>query len=213
MRKYDVYGGVCGLTGQSGSKHKWVGSLGHPSEDETGLVYMRARYYDPAVGRFVSEDPAKDGGNWFGYASASPVNNVDADGRITLLAAAGVAALCGLVAAITNCLLDGWTLQNFAQGFLAGAITGFAGLFGAGAGAVAGALTNLAMCAISSGGKASAERMLLAFACGFAFGGWGGAIGPTGLAGKAVLSVLVYTVMIGVAGADVEAYANELWLQ
>ena len=80
VRKYDVYGGVRGLTGQSGSKHKWVGQLGHLSEDETGLVYMRARYYDPVGGRFVSEDPAKDGGNWFGYCRANPINFADSNG-------------------------------------------------------------------------------------------------------------------------------------
>ncbi len=82
VRKYDVYGGVRGLTGQSGSKHKWVGGLGHPSEDETGLIYMRARYYDPAVGRFASEDPAKDGENWFAYADGNPAIKVDADGCV-----------------------------------------------------------------------------------------------------------------------------------
>jgi RHS repeat-associated protein len=64
-RKYDVYGAVRASTGGAGPKHRWVGSLGHPSEDETGLVYMRARYYDPVVGRFASEDPAEHGPNWF----------------------------------------------------------------------------------------------------------------------------------------------------
>jgi RHS repeat-associated protein len=57
-----------------------VGSLGHPSEDETGLVYMRARYYDPAVGRFASEDPARDGGNWLAYCEGSPITQVDRSG-------------------------------------------------------------------------------------------------------------------------------------
>ncbi len=45
-RKFDMYGLVRGSTGTSTSKHKFVGGLGHTSEDETGLVYMRARYYD-----------------------------------------------------------------------------------------------------------------------------------------------------------------------
>jgi RHS repeat-associated protein len=63
-RKYDVYGGVRGSTGTGTSNHKFVGQLGHPSEEETGLIYMRAPYMDPVVGRFVSEDPAFDGPNW-----------------------------------------------------------------------------------------------------------------------------------------------------
>jgi RHS repeat-associated protein len=80
-RKFDVYGAVRSVTGSSGSKHKCVGGLGHPSEDETGLVYMRARYMDPALGRFVNEDAAQDGRNWFTYASNSPACRADADGR------------------------------------------------------------------------------------------------------------------------------------
>jgi len=80
-RKYDVYGGVRASTGTGTSAHKFVGSLGHPSEDATELVYMRARYCDPVTGRFVSEDPAKSGLNWFNYASNSPTNRVDRDGR------------------------------------------------------------------------------------------------------------------------------------
>jgi RHS repeat-associated protein len=80
-RKYDVYGGVRGSTGTGTSNHRFVGNLGHPSEDETGLIYMRARYYDPVTGRFASEDPAKDGTNWFAYASNRPCQNVDATGE------------------------------------------------------------------------------------------------------------------------------------
>ena len=80
-RKFDVYGLVRGSTGTSTSRHKFVGSLGHTSEDETGLVYMRARYYDPQVGRFASEDPAFHGSNWFTYADNDPINRIDPDGK------------------------------------------------------------------------------------------------------------------------------------
>jgi RHS repeat-associated protein len=76
-----VYGAVRAQTGGAGPKHRWVGSLGHPSEDDTGLVYMRARYYDPVLGRFASEDPAADGANWFTYAETRPTTLVDARGE------------------------------------------------------------------------------------------------------------------------------------
>jgi RHS repeat-associated protein len=80
-RKYDVYGAVRANTGTSTSKHKWVGALGHPSEDETGLIYMRARYMDPLTGRFVSEDLDRDGENWFAYCDNSPTGRLDSDGN------------------------------------------------------------------------------------------------------------------------------------
>ena len=36
--------------------------------DETGLYYLRGRYYSPTLGRFISEDPAGLGAN-IGLAS------------------------------------------------------------------------------------------------------------------------------------------------
>jgi len=80
-RTYDVYGLARSVTGTPTSKHGWVGQLGHTSEDETGLVYMRARYMDPVVGMSLSEDPAKHGGNWFEYSGDNPVNVCDFTGR------------------------------------------------------------------------------------------------------------------------------------
>ena len=81
-RKFDVYGLVRGGSSPSGtSKHKFVGSLGHPSDDETGLIYMQSRDYDPALGRFISEDAARQGNNWFSYCANSPANRQDPTGR------------------------------------------------------------------------------------------------------------------------------------
>lgn len=45
----------------------------------TGLYYVRNRWYDPVVGRFVSEDPIRLGGgiNLYVYAENRPVNGRD----------------------------------------------------------------------------------------------------------------------------------------
>ena len=49
-------------------------------DTETGLIYLRARYYDPELGRFLTEDPVKDGLNWYVYCGNNPVNFVDPSG-------------------------------------------------------------------------------------------------------------------------------------
>ena len=58
---------------------KFVGQFGVMAESY-GLYYMRARYYDPSVGRFISEDPIGFAGgdvNFYAYVSNDPVNKVD----------------------------------------------------------------------------------------------------------------------------------------
>ncbi len=64
------------------SKQKFVGALGHTSDDESGLVYMRALYMDPASGRFVSEYPEHDVKNWLTYVADNPVNAIDPSGKM-----------------------------------------------------------------------------------------------------------------------------------
>jgi RHS repeat-associated protein len=78
---YDVYGSIRGQEGQRANSFKYVAQIGHPTDEETGLIYMRARYYDPEIGRFVSEDPGQNGINWFIYTTNNPVNMIDYDGK------------------------------------------------------------------------------------------------------------------------------------
>ncbi len=95
---FDVYGAKrAGGTGAATSQQGFVGSLGHVTDSETGLVYMRARYYDPSTGRFISEDSAKSGNNWFAYCDNNPTNEVDADGEVAaFIGAAVVGAFMGV---------------------------------------------------------------------------------------------------------------------
>ena len=43
QKTHDVYGVRRGTVGTQASRHGFVGGLGHYSDDETGLVYMRAK--------------------------------------------------------------------------------------------------------------------------------------------------------------------------
>ncbi len=43
-KAYDVYGAARTSAGTSTTSHGFVGSLGHPSEDPTGMIYIRERY-------------------------------------------------------------------------------------------------------------------------------------------------------------------------
>ena len=44
----------------------------------TGQIYLRARYYDPRIGRFIQEDPYRsDGLNLYTYVSNNPVKYID----------------------------------------------------------------------------------------------------------------------------------------
>lgn len=47
---------------------------------ESGYTYLRARYYDSSVGRFINEDPICDGDNWYAYCNGNPIMYVDPSG-------------------------------------------------------------------------------------------------------------------------------------
>lgn len=66
-----------------------------PARELIGLYYFRARYYDPAVGRFISRDPVWDPtnvGNPYTFVGNSPVTLTDPTGEIAPLAWAFLAA-------------------------------------------------------------------------------------------------------------------------
>ncbi|PCK33200.1 hypothetical protein CEX98_03110 [Pseudoalteromonas piscicida] len=69
-----------------------VGYTGHKFDKELGLSYMQARYYDPVIGRFYSNDPAitlehiyrgnsVHGFNRYAYANNNPYRYTDPDGK------------------------------------------------------------------------------------------------------------------------------------
>ncbi|ADN75521.1 ParB-like nuclease domain protein [Ferrimonas balearica DSM 9799] len=76
-----------------------VGYTGHKFDKDLALSYMQARYYDPVIGRFYSNDPVDalghirrgnptHGFNRYTYVNNSPFKYVDPDGEFGLLGAA-----------------------------------------------------------------------------------------------------------------------------
>ncbi|MBQ8637188.1 MAG: RHS repeat-associated core domain-containing protein, partial [Clostridia bacterium] len=61
---YDAYGNELQRDSNDSNPFRYCGEY---YDVETGFIYLRARYYDPMVGRFTSVDPIKDGLNWYAY--------------------------------------------------------------------------------------------------------------------------------------------------
>ena len=80
-RSYDVWGGVRSGNATGGPKGRYCANLGHVQDDESGLIYMRARYYEPSTGRFISEDPAQDGRAKLPLSRNPPARECDRENR------------------------------------------------------------------------------------------------------------------------------------
>jgi RHS repeat-associated protein/uncharacterized repeat protein (TIGR01451 family) len=66
---YAPFSGLNPIADTIPNRFRGAGAWG-VSEESSGLVDMRARFYDPAIGRFISEDPAGLGGgevNFYSY--------------------------------------------------------------------------------------------------------------------------------------------------
>jgi len=124
---YDPFGNITGQEEATGLSQpfKYVGQYGVMAEPN-GFYYMRARYYDPQAGRFISEDPIGfDGGdvNLYAYVSSNPVNGIDPDGTVNPYAVgAGIGAAIGAVSALFN---NGSVTQGAIIGSLVGATMGY----------------------------------------------------------------------------------------
>jgi RHS repeat-associated protein len=75
--------GAFGFPQSSGVTQNAVSFTGHQFDAATGLVYARARYYDPMLGRFLSQDP-EWAVNPYVYALNAPLEFTDPTGRINL---------------------------------------------------------------------------------------------------------------------------------
>jgi RHS repeat-associated protein len=100
---YDAFGNTLLHSGNSANTYQFAGEQ---RSIETGLDYLRARYYNPSTGRFISAD-AYEGSltdpmslHDYIYAHANPVMNTDPSGYMTLGEALAGIAIVGFFAGL-----------------------------------------------------------------------------------------------------------------
>jgi RHS repeat-associated protein len=75
---YDAYGSLSGSTGVVTTP---FGFAGQYTDAESGFLYLRARYYDPATGQFINRDPIEQLTQQpYTYAGSNPLNATDPSG-------------------------------------------------------------------------------------------------------------------------------------
>ena len=82
--KYLPYGGTFETSGTADDTHKYTGQV---LDDNTGLYYYNARYYDPQLCTFISPDSVVQSQydpqslNRYSYCRNNPINNTDPTGH------------------------------------------------------------------------------------------------------------------------------------
>lgn len=85
--RYRAYGDIAASTGSGPTLFGYTGQI----RDDSGLYYLRARWYDPVRGRFVSRDPLRGEAsvpttlNAFYYGGANPLLLSDPTGLAAIL--------------------------------------------------------------------------------------------------------------------------------
>jgi RHS repeat-associated protein len=125
---YDAYGNV---TEHSGSATTPLGYDGQYTSPDTGLIYLRARVYDPATAQFVSVDPVSAiTRSRYAYVDDNPLSSRDPSGLVAAWAGAAAAdAACGATIEIpwVDSITCGAAARNTGLGVVSAAVAWFGG--------------------------------------------------------------------------------------
>ena len=132
--RYDGWGNhkVMNPDGSKNESSTFIGNInpfryrGYYYDVETGLYYLKTRYYDPEVGRFITIDDISylapdtiNGPNLYAYCGNNPVMNVDPNGTFfssALLIGVLVGTIVGEIAGgITETWKKGRQLKSIAD--------------------------------------------------------------------------------------------------
>jgi RHS repeat-associated protein len=128
--EYMPYGGTSVESGTYSTNYRFTGK---ELDDETGLYFYGARYYNPIIGRFITPDSIVQAPqnpqtlNRYSYCVNNPVNYTDPSGHFLFLPARIGALIGGLIGGINAAINGG----NFFEGFFGGALVGLGAGFGA----------------------------------------------------------------------------------
>jgi RHS repeat-associated protein len=93
--QYDAWGNIISQTGTMASSNPYR-YAGYRYDEETGLYYLMARYYDANIGRFITRDTFHgfeddpQSLNLYTYTKNNPVMYVDPDGHNPIIAIIGL---------------------------------------------------------------------------------------------------------------------------
>lgn len=143
---YEAYGTVRAQIGMRTTQFQFTGQQ---VDGETGLIYLRARYYDPAIGIFISKDPLVSLTETnYGYARNNPALYTDPSGELFNVATALIGAGVGSTVNVGMYVLQTWaTGEKFdsevaVRKAVAGAATGVLAGFTLGGSLVTGFAVN-----------------------------------------------------------------------
>ena len=115
---YDPYGKVLSATGTLANVNP-LRYRGYVYDQETGFYYLNSRYYDPAVGRFISADnypttgQGLNGNNMFAYCGNNPVSRQDDGGEFwNIVIGAGVGAVVSGLISVASQVLENKGIAN-----------------------------------------------------------------------------------------------------